>query len=103
MYFLLQAEDGIRDYKVTGVQTCALPILLWQVITPALVAATSTVFWPVLGTSHPELVAGEPVQPAIVLAGPPRSEERRVGKEGKTGRTRANLNKRKTTRRARRR
>jgi len=22
----LQAEDGIRDYKVTGVQTCALPI-----------------------------------------------------------------------------
>src|SRR5256885_11227299 len=23
-----QAEDGIRDYKVTGVQTCALPILL---------------------------------------------------------------------------
>src|SRR5256885_7422054 len=23
----LQAEDGIRDYKVTGVQTCALPIL----------------------------------------------------------------------------
>src|SRR5205807_7883981 len=22
-----QAEDGIRDYKVTGVQTCALPIL----------------------------------------------------------------------------
>src|SRR5688500_11761719 len=25
--FFLQAEDGIRDYKVTGVQTCALPIL----------------------------------------------------------------------------
>src|SRR5205807_5912203 len=23
-----QAEDGIRDYKVTGVQTCALPILI---------------------------------------------------------------------------
>src|SRR5256885_10027814 len=23
---LFQAEDGIRDYKVTGVQTCALPI-----------------------------------------------------------------------------
>src|ERR1039457_7590290 len=23
---LIQAEDGIRDYKVTGVQTCALPI-----------------------------------------------------------------------------
>src|SRR5688500_19944032 len=27
MCFFFQAEDGIRDYKVTGVQTCALPIL----------------------------------------------------------------------------
>ena len=26
-FFLLQAEDGIRDRLVTGVQTCALPIL----------------------------------------------------------------------------
>src|SRR2546426_6900725 len=26
--FFFQAEDGIRDYKVTGVQTCALPISL---------------------------------------------------------------------------
>src|SRR5688500_20069519 len=25
--FFFQAEDSIRDYKVTGVQTCALPIL----------------------------------------------------------------------------
>src|SRR5205807_7375357 len=31
--FVFQAEDGIRDYKVTGVQTCALPISLapWTV------------------------------------------------------------------------
>src|SRR5205807_1053315 len=28
MFFFFQAEDGIRDYKVTGVQTCALPILI---------------------------------------------------------------------------
>src|SRR6266446_7466808 len=28
MSFFFQAEDGIRDYKVTGVQTCALPISL---------------------------------------------------------------------------
>ena len=27
-FFFFQAEDGIRDYDVTGVQTCALPILL---------------------------------------------------------------------------
>src|SRR5690625_6163589 len=26
MYFFFQAEDGIRDGHVTGVQTCALPI-----------------------------------------------------------------------------
>src|ERR1039457_4577271 len=29
-----KAEDGIRDYKVTGVQTCALPI--WSRIGPVL-------------------------------------------------------------------
>src|SRR5688500_18895104 len=28
LYLFFQAEDGIRDYKVTGVQTCALPIFL---------------------------------------------------------------------------
>src|SRR5207244_6026817 len=27
--FFFQAEDGIRDDLVTGVQTCALPISLW--------------------------------------------------------------------------
>src|SRR5256885_5351348 len=28
-FFFFQAEDGIRDYKVTGVQTCALPIFVF--------------------------------------------------------------------------
>src|SRR5256885_10695079 len=28
VFFFFQAEDGIRDYKVTGVQTCALPICI---------------------------------------------------------------------------
>ena len=28
MCFFFQAEDGIRDYDVTGVQTCALPIFV---------------------------------------------------------------------------
>src|SRR5258706_9520135 len=27
VFFFFQAEDGIRDWSVTGVQTCALPIL----------------------------------------------------------------------------
>src|SRR5256885_5403961 len=43
-FFFFQAEDGIRDYKVTGVQTCALPIspatswsmALWCVSFPGL-------------------------------------------------------------------
>src|SRR5437588_5025107 len=32
LFFFFQAEDGIRDHCVTGVQTCALPIctLLWD-------------------------------------------------------------------------
>src|SRR2546428_2302425 len=29
MIFFFQAEDGIRDLNVTGVQTCALPIFTW--------------------------------------------------------------------------
>src|SRR2546426_12636458 len=33
LVFFFQAEDGIRDYKVTGVQTCALPILPQSVAT----------------------------------------------------------------------
>src|SRR2546429_6606004 len=31
LYFFFQAEDGIRDVAVTGVQTCALPIYLHYV------------------------------------------------------------------------
>src|SRR2546426_1757405 len=34
MVFFFQAEDGIRDYKVTGVQTCALPISARIPLTP---------------------------------------------------------------------
>src|SRR5256885_11097132 len=30
LFFFFQAEDGIRDYKVTGVQTCALPIFSFK-------------------------------------------------------------------------
>src|SRR5207302_2731640 len=49
--FFFQAEDGIRDFHVTGVQTCALPIFLHRaaairrrlVPTPRLAAATAPV------------------------------------------------------------
>src|SRR5256885_4719563 len=38
VFFFFQAEDGIRDYKVTGVQTCALPI--WANIEEVPIVAT---------------------------------------------------------------
>src|SRR3989454_235990 len=41
-FFFFQAEDGIRDYKVTGVQTCALPICGGVTVKPPV----STTVWP---------------------------------------------------------
>src|SRR5256886_12592040 len=37
LFFLFQAEDGIRDLTVTGVQTCALPIYYFEVQFPLVV------------------------------------------------------------------
>src|SRR6266496_1037010 len=37
-FFFFQAEDGIRDLYVTGVQTCALPISRWSGSSVAMVA-----------------------------------------------------------------
>src|SRR5690625_6834978 len=39
MFFFFQAEDGIRDGHVTGVQTCALPISPAHFIVPDLLKA----------------------------------------------------------------
>src|SRR5438552_18268236 len=73
--FYFQAEDGIRDDLVTGVQTCALPI--W--VPPA--RADGLDLLPQrLGANRLEdeaLAVG-----GAVDAGRQRSEERRVGKEG---------------------
>src|ERR1039457_2373858 len=47
--FFFQAEDGIRDYKVTGVQTCALPILnrlMEKTVFSGLVMAWRLATWP---------------------------------------------------------
>src|SRR5215467_4327542 len=54
LYFFFQAEDGIRDYKVTGVQTCALPI------------------YPIIGTTHIDCLQAfqnDPETDAIVMIG----------------------------------
>src|SRR5258708_26065945 len=68
IFFFFQAEDGIRDDLVTGVQTCALPILvlawaIWnkkKVLGIALIAlGASLAVVPKLGTEFlPELNEG---------------------------------------------
>src|SRR2546430_13632518 len=86
--FFFQAEDGIRDLTVTGVQTCALPIS--APTTPAPTMTTSLVGCrcardPRAPTPpRPSVPAVPPLRPATLAARrppPARSEERRVGKE----------------------
>src|SRR5256886_7367303 len=47
-FFFFQAEDGIRDLTVTGVQTCALPILVQglggAIMSPAALSLLTTSF-----------------------------------------------------------
>src|SRR5207302_7770309 len=44
--FFFQAEDGIRDVHVTGVQTCALPIFYLKVgLYAGLFVASPFIFW----------------------------------------------------------
>src|SRR3712207_9389772 len=86
--FLFQAEDGIRDIGVTGVQTCALPISL-QLLTYTLMqvpaGALADSFGPRRVFGAGGLLTGvgvllfslAPSFPGAVA----RSEERRVGAE----------------------
>src|SRR5206468_7076514 len=64
-FFFFQAEDGIRDLIVTGVQTCALPISIRRN------GHDTGVAWRGAGTRTP----------AHTASVDHRSEERRVGKE----------------------
>src|SRR3712207_7491683 len=77
-FFFFQAEDGIRDIGVTGVQTCALPICQTQ---PATLGQRD---WNVNVLDQNRIVM-TPTQTgldqALDDAMNTRSEERRVGKE----------------------
>src|SRR5687768_17942696 len=66
-FFFFQAEDGIRDVAVTGVQTCALPI-----------SADGRAAVELAQAHRPDVVLLDIMMP--VMDGL-RSEERRVGKE----------------------
>src|SRR5690606_40314088 len=77
-FFFFQAEDGIRDFHVTGVQTCALPISgRPRRARPARGPPPG----PDSPPSHRTRRAGRRARSPRTLLG--RSEERRVGKEGR--------------------
>src|SRR5690606_41483248 len=48
-YFFFQAEDGIRDFHVTGVQTCALPISALQALSTLTREADASQKWRIVG------------------------------------------------------
>src|SRR5207245_7497062 len=88
--FFFQAEDGIRDATVTGVQTCALPICLlselkvkMQHFSVSMVGEKSVVeFDADVSYSQEEAILNRLNRPGVVSEVVPlRSEERRVGKE----------------------
>src|SRR5699024_11280048 len=70
-FFFFQAEDGIRDRNVTGVQTCALPIL------HAVSLALGKKFFRKFSVRNHDIHIRESA----------RSEERRVGKECRSRRS----------------
>src|SRR5205085_8102109 len=76
--FFFQAEDGIRDLTVTGVQTCALPIL--SPLPRPRTSSPSKSTLPEVGS-----ISRKMQRPTVVFPDPDsptrRSEERRVGKE----------------------
>src|SRR3989454_12225885 len=86
-FFFFQAEDGIRDYKVTGVQTCALPI--YRLGNPLV---SEVMIRKARHHQHNYGMPGTDVADftddltsfMIGVAGRDRSEERRVGKEGRS-------------------
>src|SRR3712207_7619526 len=86
--FFFQAEDGIRDIGVTGVQTCALPIsdgilMAFFPGLPTLLGGFEALGVPIaVGGVLLSLVCSAVAAGALFrLGGPWRSEERRVGKE----------------------
>src|SRR5690606_39627777 len=84
--FFFQAEDGIRDFHVTGVQTCALPIsssrLLTTLTPPALPRPPACTCALTTQTLPPSFSAAWRASSGDFATAPfGRSEERRVGKE----------------------
>src|SRR5690348_17458314 len=83
VFFFFQAEDGIRDGRVTGVQTCALPICIEMPhLNAGEAAVTESLFNCSVHTSyHVFSQTGGDGGCRSSVKIDARSEERRVGKE----------------------
>src|SRR5258708_19094246 len=88
LFFFFQAEDGIRDDLVTGVQTCALPILEFLATRAFNEEVVKGLLALARGEGRPDLAEADLLDvlmafPSVMpsLPGLLRSEERRVGKE----------------------
>src|SRR5690349_25180042 len=87
--FFFQAEDGIRDLYVTGVQTCALPIWSGPPTTDARCTSVNSA-----ATLAPTPGRAPGFTPSFATCSMnSRSEERRVGKERRSGWRRAHQKK----------
>src|SRR5205085_6061395 len=89
-FFFFQAEDGIRDLTVTGVQTCALPISVRFLARGEFRRRSAggaargdrpPVFYDAGRRLADVQLAVGMVAVSVALRSQPRSEERRVGKE----------------------
>src|SRR5690606_40012190 len=107
-FFFFHAEDGIRDFHVTGVQTCALPISNIAALalgkkvsvaeTPADAESSKNALVPATVGSH-LYVTSRSVSAMLAETSKARSEERRVGKEGRCGGWAGDERKKRETRR----
>src|SRR3712207_8484783 len=80
-FFFFQAEDGIRDIGVTGVQTCALPIFRFPTSGNIKPENWTPVTYLAVGDWTSRDGEGIPNGSGVLKDGTYRSEERRVGKE----------------------
>src|SRR5207249_6872474 len=92
--FFFQAEDGIRDRNVTGVQTCALPIWTFSIARRWRTICSSRLGSLAWGQRRVAAKRPAPAATSTAAAQPTpasqrgRSEERRVGKECRWRRSR---------------
>src|SRR2546421_4689559 len=90
IFFFFQAEDGIRDLIVTGVQTCALPIYVLDLAVANRVVEKSGAWFSYggerlgQGRENSKQTLRDNPEMRSRIENDVRSEERRVGEEGRS-------------------